>query len=213
MVISRWSRWCRLETGWNGVAGSILRRQQKTTRSSSAVVVSRLRDDPQALILAGRVRRQDAAPIDHGSVIEAAIFCVEDHPSRQTDALRETRGASVRHSGGLRGHQAWRRSDRGGTWLWWSHLRSCSRSHLGLVVVHSLIDGVRRGGRHTAPPVTRHQTGQSLSSGSPCQGSASSSASICDQYSASSRASWRARSSSQSVRSSPRKSMPSSPRA
>ena len=49
-------------------------------RCCEAVIVRRLRDDPEPLPLAGCVRRQDAAPIDHGSVVEAAVFLVEITP-------------------------------------------------------------------------------------------------------------------------------------
>jgi len=72
------------------------------------VVVSRLRDDPQPLPLAGCVRRQDAAPIDHGSVIEAAIFVVEVAPVAGEMPYEKLVG---RVSGILEGFERTRRGD------------------------------------------------------------------------------------------------------
>ena len=72
------------------------------------LVVRRLGDDPEPLPLAGCVRRQDAAPIDHGSVIEAAIFVVEITPVAGEMPYEKLVG---RLSGILEGFEGTRRGD------------------------------------------------------------------------------------------------------
>ena len=72
------------------------------------MIVRRLRDDPQPLPLAGCVRRQDTAPIDHGNVIEAAVFLVEITPVSRQMPYEKLVG---RLSGILEGIEGSRRGD------------------------------------------------------------------------------------------------------
>ena len=54
--------------------------RRRVGAETATLVISRLGDDPDPLTLAGLVGRQDAAAVDHGSIIEAAIFLVEVAP-------------------------------------------------------------------------------------------------------------------------------------
>src|SRR5271157_1428271 len=86
----------------------MLRREKKGCAETATLVISRLGDYPDPLPLAGRVRRQDAAPIDYGGVIQAAVFVIEVAPVAIQMAGQELIG---RLSGILEGFEGTRCCD------------------------------------------------------------------------------------------------------
>ena len=60
--------------------GSILLWLQDRCCEAIALVVSRFSDDPEALVLGGRVSTQEAAAVDQCGIVQLAVFMVEVAP-------------------------------------------------------------------------------------------------------------------------------------
>jgi hypothetical protein len=87
---------------------SVFRRQERTARSATIVVISRFGDDPEALPFPGLVGTQDAAAVPHGGVVEAAVFVVPLAPLAGDMTSEELTG---RLPGSLEGFEGTRGGD------------------------------------------------------------------------------------------------------
>src|SRR5262249_34284657 len=76
MSISQQSRWCQSDE----VGGSVFRGQEQRCAEAMTLVISRLGDDPEALVLVGHVGAEDAGAVPHGCVVVPAVFVVQVAP-------------------------------------------------------------------------------------------------------------------------------------